>query len=78
MVFNINIGFSDLVNNAAKDKEGKKYALFIGDTVMVNKVNLATYTLLRVRHYCCKLFLKLWYEQWLYIVWMYTETAHVF
>ncbi|ESN94096.1 hypothetical protein HELRODRAFT_193835 [Helobdella robusta] len=36
MVFNLNIGFTDLENKAAKDEEGKKYALFIGDTVVVN------------------------------------------
>ena len=36
MVFNINIGFSNLVNKDAKDKESKIVALFIGDTVVVN------------------------------------------
>ncbi|CAH1779538.1 unnamed protein product [Owenia fusiformis] len=36
MVFNVNVGFSDLTNSSTKDKDGKKYALFIGDTVMVN------------------------------------------
>lgn len=36
MVFNLNIGFSNLQNKEASDKEGKIYALFIGDTVMVN------------------------------------------
>nr|CAI5822103.1 unnamed protein product [Callosobruchus analis] len=36
MVFNLNIGFSNLENKEASDKEGKVYALFIGDTVMVN------------------------------------------
>lgn len=35
MVFNINVGFSDLENPDAKDSESKKYALFIGDTVIV-------------------------------------------
>jgi len=38
MVFNINFGFSSLENKDAKDSEGKKYALFVGDTVMVNEV----------------------------------------
>ncbi|CAH2267532.1 jg8139 [Pararge aegeria aegeria] len=37
MVFNINIGLSNLTNSAATDKEGKTYALFIGDTVLVNE-----------------------------------------
>lgn len=36
MIFNLNIGFSNLQNKEASDKEGKIYALFIGDTVMVN------------------------------------------
>lgn len=37
MVFNINVGFSDLENPEGKDSAGKKYALFIGDTVMVGE-----------------------------------------
>ncbi|XP_053625747.1 FACT complex subunit spt16 isoform X1 [Plodia interpunctella] len=37
MVFNINIGLANLQNSAATDKEGKTYALFIGDTVLVNE-----------------------------------------
>ncbi|XP_030032995.1 FACT complex subunit spt16 isoform X3 [Manduca sexta] len=37
MVFNINIGLAGLTNSAATDKEGKTYALFIGDTVLVNE-----------------------------------------
>ncbi|KAJ8968567.1 hypothetical protein NQ314_002231 [Rhamnusium bicolor] len=37
MVFNLNIGFSNLQNKEASEKEGKIYALFIGDTVMVNE-----------------------------------------
>ena len=39
MIFNINVGFSDLDNPDAKT-EGKKYALYLGDTVLVNKVNV--------------------------------------
>lgn len=38
MVFSINVGFSNLDNSAGKDSTSKKYALFIGDTVMVNEV----------------------------------------
>ena len=38
MVFQVSIGFSDLVNPQAKKDEAKTYALFIGDTVQVNKV----------------------------------------
>ncbi|XP_050666094.1 FACT complex subunit spt16 isoform X2 [Leptidea sinapis] len=37
MVFNINIGLANLTNKAATEKEGKTYALFIGDTVLVNE-----------------------------------------
>lgn len=42
MVFNLNIGFSNLQNKEASDKEGKIYALFIGDTVIVNDGQPAT------------------------------------
>lgn len=35
MVFNINVGFSNLENKESKDSGGKKYALFLGDTVLV-------------------------------------------
>lgn len=34
-MFNISMGFSDLVNKEATDDEGKNYALFVGDTVLV-------------------------------------------
>ena len=40
MVFNVSIGMSGLENSAAKDEEGKKYALFIGDTAIVNEVRI--------------------------------------
>lgn len=36
MIFNVNLGFSNLTNSEATGKEGKTYALFIGDTVIVN------------------------------------------
>lgn len=39
MVFNVNAGFSGLVNESAKDSENKDYALFVGDTVLVNEVH---------------------------------------
>ncbi|KAK6637444.1 splicing associated factor Dre4 [Polyplax serrata] len=42
MVFNLNVGFSGLTNKDATDKEGKTYALFIGDTVCVNEDAPAT------------------------------------
>ncbi|XP_018564302.1 FACT complex subunit spt16 [Anoplophora glabripennis] len=42
MVFNLNMGFSNLQNKEASDREGKIYALFIGDTVMVNDGQPAT------------------------------------
>lgn len=35
MVFNVNVGISGLTNPDASEKEGKTYALFIGDTVLV-------------------------------------------
>lgn len=37
MVFNVNIGLSGLSNKDASDKEGKTYALFIGDTALINE-----------------------------------------
>lgn len=36
MCFAVHVGLSDLENKEAKDSEGKIYALFIGDTVLVN------------------------------------------
>lgn len=38
MVFNLNVGFANLSNKDGTDKESKVYALFIGDTVLVNEV----------------------------------------
>jgi nucleosome binding factor SPN SPT16 subunit len=38
MVFNVNVGLSNLTNSEATDKETKTYALFVGDTVLVNEV----------------------------------------
>ena len=40
MTFNINVGITKLNNKGASDERGKKYALFIGDTVVVNEVRL--------------------------------------
>lgn len=37
-IYNLNVGVSGLNNSEAKEKEGKTYALFIGDTVLVNEV----------------------------------------
>ncbi|XP_066141627.1 FACT complex subunit spt16 [Euwallacea fornicatus] len=42
MIFNLNLGLSNLTNKEASDKEGKIYALFIGDTVMVNEGQAAS------------------------------------
>ncbi|CAG7817942.1 unnamed protein product [Allacma fusca] len=42
MTVNVNVGFSDLKNESATDDGGKKYALFIGDTVVVNESGPAT------------------------------------
>ena len=44
MVFNVNAGFSGLVNESADNSEGKNYALFIGDTVVVNEVRFVRHT----------------------------------
>ena len=38
MVFCVNLGFANLSNPQSEDEAGKVYALFIGDTVLVNKV----------------------------------------
>ncbi|XP_029436042.1 FACT complex subunit SPT16 [Rhinatrema bivittatum] len=42
MVFSINLGLSDLMNKEGKKPEEKTYALFIGDTVLVNEEGPAT------------------------------------
>lgn len=42
MVFNIYVGLSSLTNKDASDKEGKTYALFIGDTIIINDDGPAT------------------------------------
>ena len=42
MVFNVNLGLTGLINKEATDDKGKEMALFIGDTVMVNKGSPAT------------------------------------
>ena len=39
MTINVNVGLSDLKNESATDDAGKKYALFIGDTYVVNEVS---------------------------------------
>lgn len=36
MAFSVNVGLSGLENKEASDKESKVYALFVGDTVLVN------------------------------------------
>ena len=48
MVFQVSIGFSGLTNPDAKESEGKTYALFIGDTILVNKVVIYDYSSLYV------------------------------
>lgn len=42
MVFNVNVGISGLTNPDASDKEGKTYALFVGDTVLVGEQSPAS------------------------------------
>ena len=46
MVFNVNVGFTDLKNTSAKEEKGKTYALFVGDTVMVNEVRSRSSTMI--------------------------------
>ena len=50
MIFNVNVGFSGLLNKEAKEDAGKKYALFIGDTVLVNQVGRPLCRLPEFRH----------------------------
>ena len=42
MVFNVNLGFTGLINKEASDSKGKDVALFVGDTVLVNEDAPAT------------------------------------
>lgn len=42
MVFNVCVGLAGLINKDASEKEGKTYALFLGDTVIVNESGPAT------------------------------------
>lgn len=39
-VYNLCIGLSGLKNKDASDKESKVYALYVGDTVLVNDVSI--------------------------------------
>jgi len=39
MTFTVNVGLSNLKNDAATDDAGKTYALFLGDTVLVGDVS---------------------------------------
>lgn len=40
MVFSLNVGFSDLSNKEGKKPEEKTYALFIGDSALVEEVGM--------------------------------------
>lgn len=40
MVFSLNVGLSDLQNKEGKKPEEKTYALFIGDTALVEEVSV--------------------------------------
>ena len=42
MVFSINVGFTNLKNKEAKEDANKVYALFLGETVVVNESEAAT------------------------------------
>lgn len=63
-VYNANLGFSDLSNPEASDSNGKKYALFIGDTVVVNEV----------RRVAC--FRKLGYSVFCPVTFVYSVHCH--
>ena len=39
MTFQVSIGFSGLENPNGKDEQSKTFALFVGDTVVVNEVS---------------------------------------
>lgn len=39
-VYNLCIGLSGLTNKEGSDKESKVYALYVGDTVLVNDVSI--------------------------------------
>lgn len=38
MVLSVSLGFADLMNSEGKKEEQKKYALFVGDSVLINEV----------------------------------------
>ena len=40
MIFCVSVGFSGLVKKGEDSKKDKQYALFIGDTVLVNEVGI--------------------------------------
>ncbi|XP_059476610.1 FACT complex subunit spt16 [Neocloeon triangulifer] len=42
MVFNVNMGIQDIKNPKGSDKTDKTYAIFVGDTVVVNETGPAT------------------------------------
>lgn len=37
-VYNLSVGLSGLINQEGSDKESKVYALYVGDTVLINEV----------------------------------------
>jgi len=39
-VYNLCVGLSGLTNKDGSDKESKVYALYVGDTVLVNEVSI--------------------------------------
>lgn len=39
MVFNVNLGFTDIENPTGKTEVGKNVAFFLGDTVVVSDVS---------------------------------------
>jgi len=42
-VYNLCVGLSGLTNKDGADKESKVYALYVGDTVLVNEVSIVQF-----------------------------------
>lgn len=42
MVLSVSLGFADIMNSEGKKEEQKKYALFIGDTILINEVHTSS------------------------------------
>jgi len=52
MTFQVSIGFSGLDNPDGADEQSKVYALFVGDTVVVNEVNSTENIIFLLQNLC--------------------------